>query len=122
MAAHNELGKLGEILAEEYLEQKGYRVLVHNWKFKRAEIDLIAKQGALLVFVEVKTRSSSVFGTPDEFLSTAQEDRIISAAYDYMDKHPHDGEIRFDLIAILFRNNRDFHLQHFEDAFFPGLE
>ncbi|HMQ48715.1 MAG TPA: YraN family protein [Saprospiraceae bacterium] len=122
MGQHQELGKWGEKLAEEYLEQKGYRVLANNWKYQRAEIDLIAKKEDVLVFVEVKTRSNSTFGAPEEFLSPAQEVRIISAASDYMEKHPHEGEIRFDIIAIKYNSEYDFHLHHYEDAFFPGLE
>ena len=62
MASHNDLGQEGEQLARTYLERKGYRIIVSNWRHGRAEIDLITTYDNILVFVEVKTRSSSQFG------------------------------------------------------------
>ena len=66
MAAHNELGKWGEDLASDYLEQKGYTIMERDWKSGRRDIDIIARDGNIVVFVEVKTRRSSVFGEPEE--------------------------------------------------------
>ena len=65
MAAHNELGKWGEDLAAAYLEQKGYTIMERDWKSGRRDIDIIARDGNIVVFVEVKTRRSSVFGEPE---------------------------------------------------------
>ncbi len=122
MARHNEVGKTGEALARRYLEEKGYRILEANWRYRRAEVDLIAMDGPVLVFVEVKTRGSDAFGKPEEFVTSQKEQLITDAAMEYMEAIGHDWELRFDIISILFRNEKDYRLEHFRDAFFPGLE
>ena len=122
MARHNEVGKTGEALARQYLEGRGYRILEANWRYRRAEVDLIAMDGKVLVFVEVKTRSSAAFGRPEEFVTSYKEQLIVEAAIAYMEAIGHDWELRFDIIAILYRNDNDYQLEHFPDAFFPGLE
>nr|MBP8067657.1 YraN family protein [Pedobacter sp.] len=66
MARHNDLGKRGEQLARQFLIQRGYEILDENWVFERAEIDLIAYINRIIVFVEVKTRSSTGFGLPED--------------------------------------------------------
>lgn len=68
MADHNELGKLGEELAVEFLQKEGYEILEANWVFQKAELDIIARKGEILAAVEVKTRSSLEFGLPQEFV------------------------------------------------------
>ena len=68
MADHNELGKLGEELAVDYLQKEGYDILDTNWTFQKAEIDIIAKKENILAIVEVKTRSSIDFGLPQDFV------------------------------------------------------
>ena len=122
MARHKEVGKIGEELARRYLEEQGFRILETNWRYRRAEIDLIAMDGAVLVFVEVKTRGSDAFGKPEEFVTSHKEKLIVDAAIAYMESIGHDWELRFDIIAILYRNDNDYQLEHFPDAFFPGLE
>ncbi|MCO6476913.1 MAG: YraN family protein [Phaeodactylibacter sp.] len=122
MARHNEVGKAGEALARRYLEEKGYRILEANWRYRRAEVDLIAMDGPVLVFVEVKTRGSDAFGRPEEFVTPQKEQLITDAAMEYMESIGHDWELRFDIISVLFRNEDDYQLEHFRDAFFPGLE
>ena len=119
MARHNEIGKKGEAIAKAFLLNKGYQFLDANWRFKRAEIDLIFKDDEILVFIEVKTRSTDHFGQPEEFLSKKQERLITAAASAYMD---HDWEIRFDIISIIFKSEQSYSIKHMEDAFFPGLE
>lgn len=120
MAEHNELGTLGEELACRFLEEKGYQLLEKNWRFSRAEVDIIAKDGDILVFIEVKTRSSEYFGKPEEFVSAQKETLISDAAAVYMEKIGHEWEIRFDIIAVL-HNQTTTKISHFEDAFFPSL-
>lgn len=122
MAHHNEIGAKGEQIARAMLEEKGYQVLEQNWRFSRAEVDLIAKDGEILVFIEVKTRSSDYFGQPEEFVTPTKEAFMAQAASVYMDQIGHDWEIRFDIIGILYRNKDSFSIKHIEDAFFPGLE
>jgi len=120
MAESHELGKRGEALARLFLEQKGWTILETNWRFGKAEVDLIAKEEDLLVFVEVKTRSYDYFGAPEEAVNTAKEALLASAASAYMEKIRHEWEIRFDIIAILFHNEKQYEIKHLPDAFFPG--
>lgn len=116
-----ETGSLGEAYAQRYLLKQGYAILETNWRKHRAEIDIIAKDGDILVFVEVKTRSSDYFGGPSTTLTDKQKRLISSAAGSYMREINHDWEIRFDLIAILLEDNGDYRLEHLPDAFFWGL-
>ena len=118
---HLELGKMGESLAAEFLIRSGYEILASNWKAKKAEIDLIAKDGDTLVFVEVKTKSYTYYGQPEEQVDAKKERLIVSAATQYMDLIQYDWKIRFDIISVVFRNEEDFDLRHYRDAFFPGL-
>ncbi|MCB9296374.1 MAG: YraN family protein [Lewinellaceae bacterium] len=122
MARHNDLGRTGETLARRYLEGQGYRILEANWRYRRSEIDLVAMDGPILVFVEVKTRGTDVFGKPEEFVTARKEKLMVDAAIAYMESIGHDWELRFDIIAILYRSETDYQLEHFPDAFFPGLE
>lgn len=122
MARHNDLGRTGETLARRYLEGQGYRILEANWRYRRSEIDLIAMDGPILVFVEVKTRGTDVFGKPEEFVTARKEKLMVDAAIAYMESIGHDWELRFDIISILYRSETDYQLEHFPDAFFPGLE
>ncbi len=121
MAKHLETGRYGEALAVAFLKKKGFRILETNWRFSKAEIDIIAKEKEVLVFVEVKTRSSDFFGKPEDFITKRKEQLIADAASIYMKKIGHDWEIRFDIISILLKNQKDYSIEHFEDAFFPGL-
>lgn len=121
MASHNDLGLKGEQIARTYLEGKGYRIIVSNWRHGRAEIDLIASYDNILVFVEVKTRSSSQFGQPDEFVGPKKEQQLAKAACAYMDQVRYQGEIRFDIVAILLPPQAATEVNHIQDAFFPGV-
>lgn len=121
MANHLDIGQAGEALALQFLEQSGYQILATNWRHSRAEVDLIAKDGEVLVFVEVKTRTNLSFGPPESFVTSKKEGFLAEAAAAYMDEIGHDWEIRFDVIAIHWKDNEQHDLQHFKDAFFPGL-
>ena len=120
MAKHLDFGVRGENLAKEYLIQKGFQILETNWRFSRAEVDIIAMDGEALVFIEVKTRSDDYMGTPDQFVTTKKEELMADAASVYMEKIGHEWEIRFDIMAIIIRDNSDISITYFEDAFFPG--
>lgn len=121
MTDRKKTGNAGEALARTYLEEKGYRIERSNYRYRRTEIDLIAWDGDILVFVEVKTRSSQAYGDPSIFFTPAQRLRISRAASAFMDEIDHEWEIRFDLIAILYRGDHDYRLDHYPDVFFPGL-
>ena len=73
MAIHNDLGKKGEALAVEFLQKNNYQILELNWRFKKAEIDVIAKKNDVLAVVEVKTRSSNYFGNPQDFVNPKKD-------------------------------------------------
>ena len=117
MATHLELGNRGESLAEKYLFETGHQILERNWRFSRAEVDLIVKDGEILVFVEVKTRSSEFFGKPEESVSPKKEALLKDAAAVYMEQIDHQWEIRFDIISILIKSD-GYSIEHFKDAFF----
>lgn len=121
MARQQTIGNLGEEKATLFLQEIGYKILERNWRFSKAEIDVIAKDGEVLVFVEVKSKSYTFFGAPEESVSAYKENLIIDAAHQYMIKIGHDWEIRFDIISIVFDKNKDASITHFKDAFFPSL-
>ncbi len=118
MARHNDLGKRGEALARQYLEQKGWHILAVNWRSGKAEIDLVARVGKVLVFVEVKTRRSARSGPPDAAVTRAKARRLTAAAAMFMDEVGHDGEVRFDVVSVLLPPGQGPRLHHIEDAFF----
>lgn len=120
MAQHNDLGRRGEVLAAQFLVDKGYEILDENWVHGKAEIDLIAYINRLIVFVEVKTRTSISFGMPEDFVSEAKQKQMELAANEYIDLMNHQGEIRFDIISVLFDKQNKFTIKHIEDAFWPN--
>ena len=117
MAAHNELGKEGEELAISFLKNKGYNILETNWRFDKAEIDIIAQKNNVLAAVEVKTRSSLDFGLPQEFVKPKKIKLIVKAINEFVEKYDLDVEVRFDIIAIS-KINGDFNIEHIEEAFY----
>ena len=117
MADHNELGKLGEELAENYLTKNGYTILETNWVFQKAEIDIIAQKADILAIVEVKTRSSIDFGLPQDFVKPKKIQLLVKAVNEYVVSRDLDVTVRFDIIAIN-KEGKDFNVEHIEDAFF----
>lgn len=118
MALHNAIGKKGEALARAFLAEQGYHILEVNWRYRRAEVDIIAMDGAVLVFVEVKTRTNDTFGKPEEFITARKEQFMADAASAYMEKTGHDWEVRFDFISVLIQSDQHATIEHFKDAFF----
>ncbi len=118
MADHNELGQQGEALAEQHLFKKGYRILHRNWRWQRAELDIVAQKGDLLVVVEVKTRNSSYFGGIESAVSRSKQRQVVKATHGYLLEHGLDLEVRFDIIFVVL-NAHTSELQHLEGAFRP---
>jgi len=116
MAIHNELGKKGEELAVEFLQKKGYKILERNWRYKKAEVDIITQKNNMLAIIEVKTRSSNYFGNPQDFVNPKKIQLLVEAIDEYVTSKSLDVEVRFDIIAIL-KNKNDFNIEHLEDAF-----
>jgi len=117
MASHNELGKLGEDLAVDYLKKDGYTILETNWTFQKAEIDIIAKIENTLAIIEVKTRSSLEFGLPQDFVKPKKIQLLVKAVDAYVNDKNLDLEVRFDIIAI-HKEGKSFAIEHLIDAFF----
>lgn len=111
-------GREGEILARNYLLKEGYEVLEVNWRYKKLEIDIIAKKEETIVFVEVKTRKNNTFGEPELFVTKQKQNFIISAANQYLVENNMDLESRFDIIAVIQLNNIKT-VKHLERAFYP---
>lgn len=113
---HQSTGQKGEDLATQFLEKEGYQIVERNFRYKRAEIDIIAKKDGLMVFVEVKARSSSAFGYPEDFVDEKKSELIMAAADHYIDQMNWEGLIRFDIISIMLKPQVS--VRHFEDAFY----
>ncbi|MDF3077738.1 MAG: hypothetical protein K0S09_1627 [Sphingobacteriaceae bacterium] len=120
MADHNDLGRKGEAIAKEFLEISGYDILDENWVFGKAEIDLVTYRDKQLIFVEVKTRTGSKFGQPEDFVDDAKQRQMQLAAEEYIHLMDFKGEIRFDILSVLFDGQGRHMLRHIEDAFWPG--
>ena len=117
MAKHNELGKQGEDAAVEFLQRNGHEILFRNYRLKKAEVDIISKDQKIIVFTEVKTRSSSTFGHPEEFVDRRKRLLMKRAADEYIYQQQSDAEIRFDIIAVS-KENGELKIYHIKDAFF----
>lgn len=117
MAQHNQLGKKGEQLAVDFLIDNGYTIKERNYRFGKAEVDIIAKKDNILTIVEVKTRSSSDFGLPQEFVKPKQIQQLVKVVDDYVLKNELDVEVRFDIIAIV-KTGTDFSIEHLKDSFY----
>lgn len=98
-------GRLGESEAASFLEKKGYRVLERNYRCRYGEIDIVARDGAALVFVEVKTRASDRFGTPGESVDSRKQKKIILTAQYYIESNRLiDSDLRFDVVGVEIRD------------------
>lgn len=116
-----EIGNMGEDLAVEMLESKGYIIEKRNWRFKKAEIDIICRHDNILIFVEVKTRSYDYYGSPEAFINKRKQRLIQDAASQYMLSIGYDWEIRFDVVSIILSKYGNHRIYHYEDAFFGGI-
>lgn len=118
MAAHNDLGKEGEEMACRWLADRGYIILEKNWKNRHEEIDLITRLDDLIVFIEVKTRSSLKYGNPEDAVSLKKQRNLVNAGHEYILKHQIDLEAQFDILSILIIDKKP-HINHIERAFSP---
>ena len=112
------LGRWGENLAANYLIQKNYAIVERNVRTPYGEIDLVARQGLVTIFVEVKTRSSERYGYPESAITSSKQAHLIAAAQSYLQGHPElDGDWRIDVIAVRrFRSRYPPKIDHFENA------
>ena len=117
MAVHNQLGKKGEQMAEEYLLQRGYIVLHRNWRFSHYEIDLIAIKNEVLHFVEVKLRSSKVFGLPEQNVKRKKFQSLLRAADEFLFQHKEYRHVQYDILSINLSVNAEPELFLIEDVY-----
>lgn len=109
MSLHNEIGKIGEDLAREYLREQGYKIIEQNYKTKYAEIDLIAQKPgnflskSELIFVEVRTKIGEKFGTPEDTINKAKLWKVLQNAKSYMGFAKWGGPARIDAVCIVLR-------------------
>lgn len=120
MAEHNDLGWKGEDAAVAYLKKKGHCIVERNWSFSGYEIDIVSEHEEFIVFVEVKTRTSPEWGDPSDAVGEQRMRRMVRAASHYLKKNRIDKPARFDIVAVIW-NDRQFELEHIEDAFLPFL-
>ncbi|PRY14837.1 putative endonuclease [Pontibacter ummariensis] len=114
--SHLQTGQAGENRAAAYLQQQGYTILERNYRYKRAEVDIIARREDLLIFVEVKTRATDRYGYPEAAVSTKKEELLLSAADAFIRETGWQHEARFDIVAITLTTPPSIH--HIEDAFY----
>ncbi|MCV6630264.1 MAG: YraN family protein [Flavobacteriaceae bacterium] len=117
MAKHNEFGAYGEELAVRYLQDKGYQILARNYRYLKAEIDVIALKEELLVVVEVKTRRIDTVVMPHESVRKKKIQLLSQAINAYVEQRNMNNEIRFDLIVVI-RDFDHFSLEHIPNAFY----
>ncbi|WP_299112358.1 YraN family protein [uncultured Winogradskyella sp.] len=117
MAQHNELGKKGEQLAVDFLVKNNYEIVEQNYRFEKAEVDIIAKKNDVLAIVEVKTRSTADFGNPQDFVKPKQIKNLVKAVDAYVIENDLNIEARFDIIAIVKAKN-GYDIEHLKNAFY----
>ena len=120
MAKHNILGKAGEEYAAEYLKEKGYTIRHCNWRCGKKELDIVAESENELIVVEVKTRSSTDFGNPEEAITDRKIRNIVSSTDAYLRNFCLDLPVRFDIITIV-GSEEHFDIEHIREAFFPPI-
>ena len=121
MATHNDIGALGEQIALEYLLERKYQILETNWVCGHKEVDIIAKDGDTIVFVEVKTRHSTCLIEPEATVDVYKQRHLIWAANSFVNRYQYDNDVRFDIIAIVIDKNNEKRIEHIEDAFYPSV-
>lgn len=117
MAEHNDFGKEAEDLAVAFLEEKGYQILLRNYRYQKAEIDIIAQENQQIVIVEVKARSTDVFLEPQEAVNKKKIRLLVMAAHQFLEENDIELEVRFDIISIVQEPNQLPKIQHIKDAF-----
>lgn len=119
MANRRQTGAAGEAIARRYLRRKGYAILASNWATRLGEIDIVARRGRLLVFVEVKTRRGADTDSALASITRAKHERMLNAVYQYLHEHDidPDRQWRVDVIAVALGAAGPPRIDHVEDAF-----
>lgn len=117
MAEHNDFGNLAENLAADFLVQKNYKILVRNFRYQRAEVDIIAEFEDLIVVIEVKARSYNALIEPQEAVTKKKIKAILLCSDFFMKENQIDKEVRFDIITVVPNESGKLEINHIEDAF-----
>ena len=117
VAEHNDLGNLAEELAASFLAEKGYKILVKNFRYQKGEIDIVAEFNNEIIIVEVKARGSDIFIEPQEAVTKKKIKSLVMVADFFMKDRNLDQEVRFDIIAVLPDQKGRLQITHLEDAF-----
>ena len=117
MGKHNEFGKEGEQIAVDFLVKNDYKIKYRNYRYLKAEIDIIAQKGDVLAIVEVRSRSSDFLENIAETITPKKIKLMVMGADHYVTEGNLDVEVRFDIITIL-KNKSKFELEHLENAFY----
>lgn len=114
-----ELGKWGEARAEQFLREKGFHLIARNWRTRGGEIDLIGMAGGTLVFVEVRTRTSTMYGTPSESVDWRKQKKLRQLSLAFLQQYEKPvASFRFDVVSILVHSgNTQVEITHIEHAF-----
>ena len=111
-------GDIGELIARRYLQGQGYEIIETNWRFKRLEVDIIARKGDVMVFAEVKARINSIFIEPEESVTRRKQSFLVRAAHHFLVTRDIELESRFDVISIT-GSREDHMIRHIKGAFSP---
>lgn len=117
MAQHNDFGKEAEVAAAKFLIKNGYQIIAQNYRYLKAEVDIIARLKNTIVIVEVKARSTDVFINPEEAVTKSKIKLLISAADHFVQDIKEDLEVRFDIISVLLEKDKSLKINHIPDAF-----
>lgn len=117
MAIHNDFGKEAENWAVDFLEQKGYKILLRNYRYQKAEIDIIAEFENQIIIVEVKARGTDIFAEPQEAVNRKKIQMLILGANHFLEENNIDLEVRFDIISIISESHQPPKIYHIENAF-----
>ncbi|SDI83915.1 putative endonuclease [Chryseobacterium taeanense] len=117
MAQHNDLGKKAEELAAEFLLKNGYKILARNFRFQKAEIDIISENDDFIIICEVKARSTDAFNLPQEAVNKKKIKLLVSAADHYLKEFNIIKEVRFDIISVLPDEKGNLNIEHIAGAF-----
>ncbi|MBS9462773.1 YraN family protein [Flagellimonas sp. 389] len=117
MGKHNDLGKLGEQKAVDFLLQEGYEICSRNYRYLKGEIDIIAKKEDMLCIVEVKSRTSGFFEAISDTINKKKIGLLVTTANHYVEENELDADVRFDVITVI-NDKGKFSIEHLENAFY----
>ncbi|MCW3117560.1 MAG: hypothetical protein JWM28_1642 [Chitinophagaceae bacterium] len=117
MASHNQLGKEGEKLAEQFLLGKGYEIIHKNWRYSFYEIDIIARRSNKLHIIEVKTLTETNIGYPEDSVTKRKFKRLLNAADEFLYQHPEYRHVQYDILAITIRSHHQPEFFLLEDVY-----